>query len=417
MIRVTATEPQAEPLVRQAQIDPATDALRRERFPRGAALEFADLEEAGREGALDALRAEEPVSWVPALGGWLVTSRQAARDTLSSPDVTVEAHENLVRASVGPMMLSIDGAAHARLRKPFEAPFKVGTVERAFGDTMRAEATDLLDRMRPAGSGELGDEFAAPFAVRMAAHLLGLSLDDTRLIADFYTAFADAMVYDGDPAPQVLADQARAQLDEILHAQLQRGCREGGSSITVQVAQHQEGLSDDEIVAQLRVIMFGAIETIQASVMNTLLLLLRHPEQLESVLADPTLLTPAGEEARRLIPPVAFVERWTRRPIVVAGVDIPANEFVGVSVLAANRDPETFVDPLRFDIGRGNSSRALSFSFGPHACLGLHAARAESRIALEEILARLPGLRLEHVDEPGGFAFRRPATLRLGWDA
>jgi cytochrome P450 len=401
----------------QAQVDPATDAARRARFPAGAALAFADMEQAGHERALDALRDAEPVSWVPAIGGWLVTSRQAAREVLRNPVATVEAQENLVRASLGVMMLTSDGDEHARLRKPFEPPFKVSTVEQTFTDVIRGEATSLLDGLAAAGSGEIGEQFAAPFAVRMAARLLGISLQDTRQVNEFYAAFAAAMVYDGNPEPRRLADKARADLNLILHRELDRSRHQASRSITSLVAAADAGITDEEIVAQLRVIMFGAIETIQASVMNTLLLLLQHPEQLAAVRADAALLTGASEEARRLIPPVCFAERWTRQPVEIGGVTIPAGEFIGVSILAANRDQETFADPARFDIRRANSARALSFSFGPHTCLGLHVARLETRVALEQILARLPGLRLTGHEPPSGFAFRRPAVMHLAWDS
>jgi cytochrome P450 len=223
------------------------------------------------------------------------------------------------------------------------------------------------------------------------------------------------MVYDGNPEPQRQAARAREHLNLILHRELDRSRQQSSRSITSLVAGSDAGITDDEIVAQLRVIMFGAIETIQASIMNTLLLLLRHPEQMAAVRDDLALLTGAGEEARRLIPPVSFAERWTREAMAVDGVTIPAGEFVGVSILAANRDPEVFEDPLRFDVRRKNSSRALTFSFGPHACLGLHVARLETRIALEEILDGLPGLRLADHASPGGFAFRRPAAMVLAW--
>ena len=410
---MTRTGP-SRPLVQQAPVDPATDAARRARFPVGAALTFADLEEAGGEPALDALREAEPVSWVPALGGWLVTGRRAAREVLRSRAVTVEARENLVRASLGVMMLTSDGDDHKRLRRPFEPPFRVGTVERAFADVIRGEATALLDGLAATGSAEVGAEFAAPFSVRTAGRLLGLSLADVEQITRFYAVFAAAMVYDGDPEPRRRADAARADLDRILHRELVRSRRDGGGSITALVGGHA-GVTDDEIVAQLRVILFGAIETVQASVMNTLLLLLQDPEQLAAVRADGALLAGAVEEACRLIPPVGFVERWTREPVAVDGVTIPAAEFVGVSVVAANRDPGTFPDPLTFDVRRAGAARALTFSFGPHVCLGLHVARLETRLAVAALLHRFPDLCLVDHEPPAGFAFRRPATLHLGW--
>ena len=159
------------------------------------------------------------MSWVPAIGGWLVTSRQAAREVLRNPMLTVEAQENLVRASLGVMMLTSDGDEHARLRKPFEPPFKISAIEQTFTDVIRGEAAWLLDELATAGSGEIGEEFAAPFAVRMAG-LLGISLEDTRQVSELYAAFAAAMVYDGNPEPQRLADKARADLNQILHREL-----------------------------------------------------------------------------------------------------------------------------------------------------------------------------------------------------
>jgi cytochrome P450 len=176
-------------------------------------------------------------------------------------------------------------------------------------------------------------------------------------------------------------------------------------------------LADGEIAAQLRVIMFGAIETIQGAVMNTMLLLLRDPDGLARVRSDPGLLGAAVDEAMRLIPPVAFIERWTRAPVRIGAVDLGPGEFVGVSVIAANRDPAVFPDPARFDIGRPNARHALSFSFGEHHCLGAHLARIETVTAVGRLLAELPELRLVSTEEPAGFAFRRPGSLRLAWVA
>lgn len=404
-------------MIEQREVPEAEDAARRERFPVGAQLTFDDMELPGREHVLDELREREPVSWVPSLGGWLVTSREAARAVLRSREARVQANQNLVRASLGRMMLTVDADEHRRQRAPFDKPFKIGAATQAYSGTIEQVAADLLEPLVAQGRCELGEDFAAPFAVTMAARMLGISLEDTALIADFYAAFAAAMVYDGDPAPQLAADRARDELNGILHAELGRVRRTPDVSVTASVAQDSQGLTDDEIVAQLRVIMFGAIETVQASTMNTLLLLLQHPTDLAATLGDPSLIPQACEEAGRLIPPVAFVERWTAQPLTVAGVEIPQDEFVGVSVLAANRDPETFENPTAFDLARENSVRALSFSFGPHTCLGMHLARLETTIAVGRILGGLKNLTLESYEEPGGFAFRRPPQMHLAWSA
>lgn len=401
----------------QRQVSEAEDADRRARFPIGASIEFADLEEAGREFRLDELREAEPVSWVPAIGGWLVTSREAARSMLlPKAGGSVQANENLVRASLGTMMLTTDDPEHTRLREPFEAPFRARQAEARFRDFITTEANALIDALLDGGQeAELLSQFAAPFAVHVAGEVIGLPLGEHARIDGFYTAFAEGMVYDGEPQRQVNADAARTALNEILMAQLQRRRNQPDGSLTSEVLGQAGGLDDDEIVAQLRVVMFGAIETIQAAVSNTLMFLLQNPQQLDDLRRDSTLIDGAVDESLRLMPPVAFIERWMATDTELAGVTIPAGEFIGASVLAANRDPLVFTDPLHFDIRRTNSRKGLAFSFGEHHCIGVHLARMQTAIALQQLLTRIPDMQLHDVTPPAGFAFRRPERLVIGW--
>ena len=388
----------------QAVVSESEDAQRRQAFPAGAAVTLDDLERAGREHVLDELREREPVTWLPALGGWLITAREPARQILlPKSGATVEAEQNMVRASLGRMMLTVDGDEHERYRQPFEVPFRAREAERLFAESIRAYARELIagiDRTALSTSGvELTEAFAAPFAVGVAAQVIGLPLDDVRRIDSFYTAFASAMEYTGDPEPLQRAEAARAELTALLLEGL-------GRSKVVEASD----LTPEEVAAQLRVVMFGAIETIQASVLTTLMLL-QHPESIAQVRADRSLLAGAVDEAIRWMPPVAFMERWTREPVTLAGVEIGAREFVGVSVIAANRDPSVFDDPLRFDIHRANARHGLSFSSGEHHCLGVHLARMQTVIALEEMLDAWPSIDLVSVTPPSGFAFRRPADM------
>lgn len=383
----------------QRVVSEREDAQRRQAFPAGAAVTLADLEDAGHEHVLDELREREPVTWLPALGGWLITAREPARQILlPKSGATVEAEQNMVRASLGRMMLTVDGEEHERYRQPFEVPFRARETERAFGTPIREFARELVGRID--GERELTQAFAAPFAVGVAAQVIGLPLNDVHRIDGFYAAFAAAMEYTGDPEPLQRADAARSELTELLLEGLTRSKVVEASDLT-----------PDEVAAQLRVVMFGAIETIQASVLTTLMLLLQHPQAMAEVRHDPSLLTGAVDEAIRLMPPVAFMERWTQRPVTLAGVEIGDREFIGVSVIAANRDPSVFEDPLRFDIHRHNSRHGLSFSSGEHHCLGVHLARMQTVIALEEMLAAWTSIELVSVTAPSGFAFRRPADL------
>ena len=144
-------------------------AARSARFPIGAAIEFDDLEVHSRVAALDRLRDFEPISWVPALGGWLVTSHELARELLGrSDEFTVWAEPNLVRASLGVMMLTSDGAEHARQRQPFDEPFRVRPVRERFAEPVHRHIDALLASCVRAGGCELVEEFAAPFAIGLA---------------------------------------------------------------------------------------------------------------------------------------------------------------------------------------------------------------------------------------------------------
>jgi len=389
----------------QISVSDEEDAQRRRAFPAGAAITLDDLTEAGQEHVLDELREREPVTWLPALGGWLITAREPARQILlPKSGATVEAKQNMVRASLGRMMLTVDGEEHERLRQPFEVPFRARESERLFGAPIRDFARELIGRVDGASSGaegvELTEAFAAPFAVGVAAQVIGLPLDDVRRIDSFYAAFAAAMEYTGDPEPLARAEAARGELTALLLEGLSRSKVVEASDLT-----------PEEVAAQLRVVMFGAIETIQASVLTTLMLLIQHPQSMAEVRADPSLLVGAVDEAIRWMPPVAFMERWTREPVTLAGVEIGEREFIGVSVIATNRDPSVFADPLRYDIHRANARHGLSFSSGEHHCLGVHLARMQTVIALEEMLAAWPEIELVSVTPPSGFAFRRPADM------
>ena len=269
-------------------------------------------------GALDRLRDFEPISWVPALGKGLVTSHELARELLSRGDAfTVWAEPNLVRASLGVMMLTSDGAEHARQRQPFDEPFRVRPVRERFAEPVHRHIEALIGQLAPRGECELVEEFAAPFATGLAGDVLGLPLDDVARVQEFYEAFAGAMVYDGDPEPQRRADTcARRPLTRSCSRRCSARAPRPDNSITSAVANDPaRGLSDDKIVAQLRVILFGAIETVESTIANAVLLLLQNPDQLAILRNEPGFAGNAIEEGMRLIPPVAFIERWRGRAL------------------------------------------------------------------------------------------------------
>jgi cytochrome P450 len=112
------------------------------------------------------------------------------------------------------------------------------------------------------------------------------------------------------------------------------------------------------------------------------------------------------------------LDRYATRDTELGGAPISKGDLVTLSLAGANRDPEVFPDPDRFDPGRTNLNLQVAFAHGPHVCLGMHLARLETRVALDRALRRLPGLRLDPV-HPGrvrGLVFRKPTAVNVLWD-
>ena len=151
-------------------------------------------------------------------------------------------------------------------------------------------------------------------------------------------------------------------------------------------------LSDTEMIANLLIVLFGGIETTESMIGNALWAVLSHPAIARTVVADPAKIDTVIEESMRWDPAVQSCTRFTTEPVEIRGVQIPANETVQCMLGAANRDPDHFPDPDRFDPGRANAGDHLAFGAGRHFCLGASLARIEAEQALVRVLRRgLPG--------------------------
>ncbi len=176
-------------------------------------------------------------------------------------------------------------------------------------------------------------------------------------------------------------------------------------------------LAEHELISNAAVLLFGGIETTEGMIANAVLQLLERPDQLAHVRSEPTLLDAAIEESLRLEPAAAVIDRYSTRDIRLGGAAIRRGELVRLSIAAANRDPDAFADPDRFDLHRRSARGHLAFAQGPHVCLGVHLARLEARVGLAALLARLPRLRLDpgRPSEVRGLVFRKPVALNVLW--
>jgi cytochrome P450 len=398
------------------------DADRLAQFPLGAALRLADLERFDHAPLLRELREREPVTWFAEQGVWLVTSKALVDEVHMAPDrFVVDVPANPQRIVMGDMMLVVDGADHDRYRAPFAAPFKLSAVRTRFTGVVESNVERLLDGMAGRGEAELAAAFANPFAVTVASDILGLGFEHVDEVHDIYGDFAEGLVGYQDPAAVARAREAADRLQRFLMEGIDRlrAAPDGSMLSSVLHAGDHALRTEEELFANLRIILFGAIETVESMILNTTWAILRHPDQHRALLADPGLWPAAVQEGLRWAPPVGYSDRWAAHDTELGGVAIPQGEYVIAVFHAANRDPAAFADPDRFDVHRGDDRTNLSFGKGIHMCLGVNLARLQGTMALRGLFERLPGLRLdlERPAEPEGFNFRRPAHLHVLWDA
>jgi cytochrome P450 len=327
---------------------------------------------------------------------------------------------------VGPSMLSLDGARHARHRAPFTRPFRAEEIHARLEAFTQAEAGRLVSAIQPSGAAELRRAVAGPLAVTVMAEALGLGQTDPAQVLAWYDGIVAAVQAEaantgaagagtGTTSANAGATAAGAAAFAALAASLRQViAAPPPSSLLADVT---GALTADEAISNAGVLLFGGIETTEGMIANAMLHLLSSPGELEFVRADRGLIPAAIEESLRLEPAAAVVDRYATGDTQLGGARVRAGDQVTVSIAGANRDPRIFDDPDEFQIRRPNATRHLAFAHGPHFCLGAHLARLEARIAVATLLDLLPELRLaeRYPATPRGLVFRKPTDLRVRW--
>jgi cytochrome P450 len=385
-------------------------------FPIGAEVTLEELE-SDPHPLLARLRAEEPVSWLPALERWVVTRRDLVLQVMrDSKTFTVDDPRFSTAQVVGVSMLSTDGAEHASHRDPFARPFRLDAVRARFTRVVDDEVNRLIDAIASGGRADMRRAVAAPLSVRMMIHALGVEDRPADTVLGWYEAIVDAVtrITAGETVPEA-GRTAFAELGESLDRALDRDAE---ASLVAAAAAESGGLTRAGVVSNAAVLLFGGIETTEGMIANALWHVLGDERQRLLLESDPELLPAAVEESLRLEPAAAFVDRYATRGVELDGVRIGRRAPVTVSIAAANRDPAVFRDPDRFDVTRRNAHHHVSFAHGPHVCLGMHLARLEARTAIGGLLRRLPRLRLDPArpSAPRGLVFRKPSVLDALWD-
>jgi cytochrome P450 len=308
------------------------------------------------------------------------------------------------------IMLGMDDPAHRRYRALVATAFRHKALARWEGELIEPTASELIDAFAGRGQADLVREFTFPYPTKVTASLLGLPREDYKQFQRWSIAILNIL----SKRDQAIA--AAEEVKEYLAAILAERRREPREDLISDLAQAEldgERLTDEEIFSFLRLLLPAGVETTYRSTGNLLFSLLSRPDQLAAVRADRSLVPQAIEEALRFEAPLLNITRLATRDTILSGVPIPAGSTILVMLAAANRDPDRWPGPDRFDIFR-EPKLHISFGQGPHICLGMHLARTEMRVALNLLLDRLPGLRLDPAgDDPHirGQVFRSPTSL------
>jgi len=299
-----------------------------------------------------------------------------------------------------------DPPDHTRLRKLVSRAFTVRAIA-ALRPQIEAIAGRLADRMA-AGPAEVDllDSFAFPLPMGVICELLGVP-DAER--TSFRRWSNTLLTSDGAVDERTAAGTSMAVYLTDLVAQKRAHPADDVLSAIVAASEDADRLSADETVSMAFLLLVAGHETTVNLIGNGVLALLRRPDRLAELRADPDLVPAAVEELLRFDGPVNLATfRYTTAPVEVGGTTIPTGEVVLVSLASANRDPEHYADPDELDLHR--EAGHLAFGHGIHHCLGAPLARLEGEIAFGTLLDRFPDLAL--AVDPAELTWRQSILMR-----
>lgn len=311
-----------------------------------------------------------------------------------------------------PSLLVVEPPDHTRYRRLVSRVFTARAVESLRGRVQQI-ADGLLDELEGLPEVDLVETYCSQLPVTVITEILGVRPEDRAKVLGFGR--------DGAPSLDVgltwkqfkVVDDSVRGFQSWLGGHLERLRREPGTDLLSQlVTLEDEGqrLDDTELRAVAGLVLAAGFETTVNLLGSGTVLLLEHPDQLAVLRERPELWPNAVDEILRYEAPVQVTARFALRELELAGRTVPKGGLVVTMLGGANRDPDVFTDPNRFDVARENARDHLSFSGGRHFCLGASLARLEGEVGLRTLLERFPDLALD-----SGRTRRTTRVLR-GWE-
>jgi cytochrome P450 len=341
---------------------------------------------------------------------------QVMRDHQSFPSGSIR---ELMSVVMGPYpLVGMDDPEHKRLRSLVAQAFRQKTLAHWDADLVLPVVDEMIDGFAARGDAELVSEFTYQYPAQVIAEILGLPREDH----PFFHPRALAVINVAVRPDEGIA--ASTELRDYFETIVDARRREPGTDLISELVQAEldgERLGDEEIYSFLRLLLPAGAETTYRATGSFLYGLLTHPDQLDALRADRSLMAQAIEESIRWEGPLLITSRECARDTEVGGVLIEQGEMVVTNVGSANHDPIRWDRADDFDIFRPTQPH-IAFGVGIHMCLGMHLARMEMATAVNRLLDRCPNLRPDpdrwdaddvHIH---GEKFRSPTTLPVRFD-